>query len=67
MSTGDSTGVYSAGAGPNAIFEMWHREEGGSFIKIYSNQNDGSALINRPRHPDALLEHGLGISRGRRA
>jgi len=41
--------VYQAHT--NGIFELWHREENGSFAKLYSNLNDGSAIINRAPHP----------------
>jgi len=35
----------------NGILEVWHRQEGGAFVKIYSNKNDGTALINKAPHP----------------
>lgn len=33
------------------VLEIWHREEGGVFEKLYSNLNNGTALINRAPHP----------------
>lgn len=44
-----------ASAVTTGVFELWHREEGGSFEKIYSNKNDGTALINRAKHPTFIF------------
>jgi uncharacterized repeat protein (TIGR02059 family) len=33
------------------VAELWHMEQGGSWAKLYSNKNDGTALINRLPHP----------------
>jgi len=35
----------------NGVVELWHRQEGQSFAKLYSNKNDGTAIINRAPHP----------------
>ena len=35
----------------NGILEIWHREGSGVFEKLYSNLNNGTALINRAPHP----------------
>ena len=44
--------IYNAKpTSPNGVLEVWHREQGGAFQKVYSNKNDGTALINRAPHP----------------
>jgi len=35
----------------NGILEFWHRVNNGAWGKLYSNRNDGTALINRAPHP----------------
>jgi len=48
----------------NGTAELWHREEGGSFEKLYSNKNDGTALINRAPHPTWYYNSGYGVPGG---
>jgi hypothetical protein len=38
----------------NGVLELWHREGAGAWEKIYSDLNDGSALINRAPHPTMM-------------
>ena len=45
----------------NGIMEVWHRVEGATtFEKLYSNSNDGTALINRAPHPTWLYNSTYG-------
>ena len=38
----------------NGVLEIWYREEGGTFAKLYSNVPDGGALIQAQPHPTLL-------------
>ena len=49
----DAPGAHTILTG---VMEIWHREEGQVWEKLYSNLNNGTALINRAPHSDVQLE-----------
>ena len=46
----------------DGIMEIWHREQGQSFQKLYSNKNDGTALINRAPHATWIYNDANGTA-----
>jgi Polysaccharide lyase len=54
--------VWSAGRQGDVtpVFTLWHREEGGAWAKLYSNQPNSGALIQRSVHPTLMYNTQYG-------